>query len=156
MKMNKEERLDSVVDIVTRKENQFMEKYRPCLQGIYDELDMPCYDMEISDLDTISQRLFNIFFVELLEDEEFLHMEIKEHFHMTNGTHIFCLEIIDVQEPCPCCANMVSEWLAVIVNKEKRVLDFGFMKCNSYDRVEASSYRGSDIHEIIALLGSDD
>ena len=141
-----------VESIIIRKETQFMEEYRQNLQGLYDKVGISSEKMRIDDLIRISQRLVKSFFGELIRDEEFLNQEIKEHFHLPDGTHVFCLEIVAMPEKCHECNNIVSEWLAIVVNTDLKVFDIGYVRCDSINRVADSSYRGFTLHEVVALL----
>lgn len=146
---------EGAYDMIAEKEVQFMDKYTPYLQDLSDELDLYWQEFEMSDLGLFGESLLRRFFRELLEDEDFLNLEIVEHFYTSEGIHVFCLELMDMQDPCPCCNTLVTEWLAVIYHEESNMLDFGFMKCDSLERVEYSSYRGSDLHEIVTLIVTD-
>ena len=50
--------------------------------------------------------------------------------------------MLGLHEPCECCGDVVSEWLAVTVNIDRMGLGLANLECHDYERVEDSSYIG--------------
>ena len=113
------------------------------------------YETEMNFADMMAkkeQELYQRFVVELLEDDDFLKKNIVAHFHTEDGTDIFGLELVDMHEPCVCCGDVITEWLAFHINLEKRSIGYGCVTCHDYESVKDSLYRGNSLYMVRSLI----
>ena len=140
-------------ELLEQKEKEFMERYTYLsLEELMCELEIPYELPFLESMDSVRDKLWGMFVFNLLEDSDFLGLNVISHFHREDGTHIFGIDLLGLHEPCECCGDVVSEWLAVTVNIDRMGLGFGYLECHDYERVEDSSYIGNTFYEVKALI----
>lgn len=133
------------------KEQEFVNDYKWMTLGeVLDEIESSAE--YIDDFSDFRQLLKEKFLKELLNDSEFLDLNVVSHFHKEDGTHIFGIYLLHMYEPCECCGDVVSEWIAITVNPIQRKIGYGVEKCHDYESVEDSSYRGESFYEVKTLI----
>ena len=122
------------------------------LEELTEKLEIPCAVSFFESLTLIKKRLWSMFVDSLLKDSDFLEIKIIDHFHREDGTHVFCMELLDEYVPRECCEDIITEWSAITFNPERMELGLGVQKCHVFENVEDSSYRGNSVYEVKALI----
>lgn len=152
MKIDKEEEIMfNIEEYLLDKEYEFVDNYKGMPFGeVLDEIESETG--YVNDFSDFQQLMEEKFLKEMLNDSEFLDLNVVGHFHREDGTQIFGICLIGKHEPCECCGDVVSEWIAIMVNPIQRKIGYGVQKCHDYESVKDSSYQGETIHEIKALI----
>lgn len=140
-------------ELLEQKEKDFMERYTYLtLEEIMEELEIPYEVPFFESMNLVRNKLWRIFVVDLLEDSDFLDVNVISHFYRDDGTHVFGIDLLDIHEPCECCGDVVTDWLAITVNTDRMELGLGCQECHDYEIVEDSSYSGNSVYEVKALI----
>lgn len=149
--------MENIADLLLEKETQFMEHLMNMeFWEILMELSMDTATFRINDFMDLYEEVQQAFLFYLLEDTDFLNLNIISHFYEECGVHIFGIELLDVHEPCKCCGDVSTEWVALVVDTQSNIITLNICReCLDSDSVQDSHYRGKPLKSILSLIDND-
>ncbi len=139
------------LETLKKKQHEFMAEHtdKPLLDML---LDLNLGLLELDNLDKLRQKLYYKFVASLLDDEEFLSLEIISHFSDDDGTHIFGLAEA-VAYPNGCEDDKFTLWLALIISVSDGItVSLDLFRLYGVDSVKDSNYTGKSIGHMLDSL----
>ena len=149
--------MENIADLLQEKENEFMEQFvNMDLESLYWELSMDTDSYRISDFQKLYDNLKQQFAHYLLIDDDFLDTNIISHFYEGHGVHIFGIDLLSVYQPCKCCGDVTTEWIALVVDTKSNIVTLNLCReCLDSDSVQDSHFRGKPLKSVFPLIDYD-
>ena len=147
----------NVGNLIIEKETQFIEHLMNMELGeLLTKLSMNADSFSIVDFIDLFEAAEQAFVFYLLEDTDFLNLNIINHFYEERGVHIFAIEFLDRHEPRRFRSEVISEWIALVVDTASNIVTFRLARrCRDSDSVQDSHFRGKPLKSILPLIGND-
>jgi len=136
----------TITKFIKKKEKEFINsKKQLTLEELLTSKKM--VPIALPQLNYCAELLEEEFFIELMNNKDFLSYSILKHF-IQDETHIFALELLRESEPCSCCGNTNKYYKAISVSPYCYSLVTA--KCDEFERIMDTSYEY--IFDILDLL----
>lgn len=149
--------MENIADLLQEKENEFLEHFMNMELGeIFEDLGIDTTSIRMNTLIALYLEIPKEFVFYLLTDTDFLNLNIISHFYEERGIHIFGIELLNVHEPCKCCGDVTTEWIALVVDTKSNNVTLNLcQECLDSDSVPNSHYRGKPLKSILPLIDND-
>lgn len=149
--------MENIADLLQEKENEFLEHFMNMELGeIFEDLGIDTTSIRMNTLIALYLEIPKEFVFYLLTDTDFLNLNIISHFYEDRGIHIFGIELLNVHEPCKCCGDVSTEWIALVVDTKSDIVTLNLCReCLDSDSVQNSRYRGKPLKSILPLIDND-
>ena len=147
----------NLTTLLQNKETTFLEHFMNMELGeIFEDLGIDTTSIRMNTLIALYLEIPKEFVFYLLTDTDFLNLNIINHFYEERGIHIFGIELLNVHEPCKCCGDVTTEWIALVVDTKSNIVTLDLCReCLDSDSVQNSRYRGKPLKSILPLIDND-
>lgn len=147
----------NLTTLLQSKETTFLEHFMNMELGeIFEDLGIDTTSIRMNTLIALYLEIPKEFVFYLLTDTDFLNLNIISHFYEDRGIHIFGIELLNVHEPCKCCGDVSTEWIALVVDTKSDIVTLNLcQECLDSDSVQNSRYRGKPLKSILPLIDND-